>query len=292
MEMLLDGATKVFAVEVCVDLGREDALVAEQLLYLSDAGTPLDEVGGKGVAEGVGRDLLFEADAACRLLQDGEDHDARELLAAIVQEENLLTRFGRLAQIEVGVDAFACGGADWHEALLVALADDADVPLAKEEVADSQRYQLRDTQPTRVEHFEHRAVATPLDRIVIDGSNQAVNLLDRKGVGESAGAFRGLDEFGRGGVDGVAQEQKTIKTTDAAQRACLRGAFAPLLIEPREVVFDHRAFDLVGRDIVAAEDVVGEVAVVAQVGLHRVGRQATLQTDVGAVAFAPILPFC
>lgn len=47
VQMLLDGVLQMFAVEVRINLGCEDALVAEQLLHLSYARTAFQQMRGK-----------------------------------------------------------------------------------------------------------------------------------------------------------------------------------------------------------------------------------------------------
>ena len=47
--------------DVCVDHGGLQVAVAEELLDGSDVGSGFEEVGGEGVAEGVGRDVLVKA---------------------------------------------------------------------------------------------------------------------------------------------------------------------------------------------------------------------------------------
>jgi len=57
--------------------------VAEELLYRADVMAPLQEVGGKGVAEGVASNALVEAGFASRMLHRPL-HDALvEVMAAL-----------------------------------------------------------------------------------------------------------------------------------------------------------------------------------------------------------------
>lgn len=60
-QMLLDRAPQVFAVEMGVDFGREDAFVPQHLLYLADRGTAFQQVRRERVAEGVGADALLDS---------------------------------------------------------------------------------------------------------------------------------------------------------------------------------------------------------------------------------------
>ena len=123
------------SVEVGVYLGGEYALVAEQFLHLTYARTALKQMRGEGVAEGVGAHLLVDARTLGGLLDDGENHYAGESLASVVEEEYVAGALYLAAFLLVELYAVACQAADGHQTLLVALADDAYMPFAKEQVA-------------------------------------------------------------------------------------------------------------------------------------------------------------
>ena len=99
--MLLQRLAQMTVVEVGINLGCEDILVAEQLLNLSDVGTALKQMRSKGVAEGVGADFLINAGTLRRLLYDCENHHARELLTAVVEEQNLLLLLILLTHVHI-----------------------------------------------------------------------------------------------------------------------------------------------------------------------------------------------
>ena len=77
MELL----TQELAVDVGVELGGAYAFVAEHGLYGTEVGTALEEVGGKGVAQGVGGDGACDAGTGGQHLYGVEHGDAREVLA-------------------------------------------------------------------------------------------------------------------------------------------------------------------------------------------------------------------
>ena len=241
-------------------------------------------------------DGLVDARAARGVADDREDHHARKGLAAVVQKERI--RPGELAGalVEVALDLVARHGAHRHEALLVALARHADVSLAEEEVAQAQRRELRDTQPARVEHFEHGAVAASLGRRAVHGGDDAVDLFGREDVGQRAAELRRLDEFGGRRLQ-VAREQQVVEeAADAAQDAGLGGLLAAVVVEPGHVALDHAGLDVGGRRVVEQQHEVGELRQVAHVGLHRVVRKPLFEPNVGAVAagnFHPVFRvFC
>ena len=73
-----DGGLPGGRVDVGVDLGGEDGLVAEHFLDDPQVRPAFDEVGGEGVAEGVRGDLLVDARGHRLVLDDVEDVDAAE----------------------------------------------------------------------------------------------------------------------------------------------------------------------------------------------------------------------
>ena len=265
--------------------------MSEHLLHLPDRSPSFEQMGCERVAEGVGADAFFDSGIPRSLFEDGEDHDAREVAPAVVQEESILAGTGFGAFVEVAVDAFAGRGADGHEPLFVAFSDDADVALAEEEILDFQGYELRDAQSAGVEEFEHGAVAQTLDGGGVDGGDDAVDLVGREDVGELASEFGGQDEL-RGRIfDLVGDHQEVEEALDAAQRTGLRGLLASAVEKPGHVSFDHLWFDLLRGDVPHAEDEVCEGSQVAHVGLDGVLCETFFEFDVGAVATCRSLPF-
>jgi len=85
------------AVDVGVDLGGDDGAVAEHLLYGPEVGAPLEQVGGEGVAEGVGADRLFDAGQNGVLSDDVPRCHARQAGASRAEEQGVLG--GRTRQV-------------------------------------------------------------------------------------------------------------------------------------------------------------------------------------------------
>ena len=134
-----------------VYFGCYDALVAEHLLHLADAGTARYQMRGERVAERVRADGFVDAGILDRLAKDEKDHNACQFSAAIVEKECVGIPLLLLASVvEVHHYTLAGSRADRHESLFVALANDADVTLAEEQVAHSQRDEFRHAQPARV----------------------------------------------------------------------------------------------------------------------------------------------
>ena len=289
--MLLDGAAQMVAVEVGIDLGGEDALVTQHLLHLADAGTPLDEVRGERVAEGVGAQPLVDAGPLGGLAQQREDHHAREASAAVVEKEDVARGRGAGPHLQVTPHAVAGPGADGHQPLLVALAHHAQAALAEEEVLQAQPRELRHAQPARVEELQHGAVAQPLGGGGVDGGDDAVDLLHGEHVGELAPRLGRRDELGGRRVDALLEQHEVEEAAHAAQLPRLRALVAPALVEPLEIALDHLALDLARRHVPLSEHEVGELRQVAHVGLHGVVGEPLFEADIGAVAAPDLSPF-
>ena len=101
-----DFVAQAGAVDVDVDLGRGDALVAQHLLDGTQVGAALKQMGGKAVAQGVRADDLADACQFAQLLDDVENHLACQHCATAVQEQDVLAAAlgdlvgARLLQIE------------------------------------------------------------------------------------------------------------------------------------------------------------------------------------------------
>ena len=105
--------------------------MTQELLHLADIGAASQQMGGEGVAEGVGANLLVDACALGSLLDDGVYHHAREACASVVEKERVVALLALAALLLIERYALARDTTHGHKALLVSLADNADVTLAK-----------------------------------------------------------------------------------------------------------------------------------------------------------------
>lgn len=129
------------AVDVGVDLGGGYAFVAEHGLDGAEVGSALEEVGGEGVAEGVGRDVAGDARLGAEFLDEVEDHDSADVFdAALDGDEDVVLVFGRylplVAVEEVELEFLDGLGGDGHEALFGSLALDADELFVEIEIGE------------------------------------------------------------------------------------------------------------------------------------------------------------
>ena len=146
-------------VEVCIYLCGGDIFVSEHILYLSDTRATGKQMGGKGVAEGVGTDALSDTGILCGLADNIEHHNAGELCAAVTQKEVLLaTALGcstllLFAVVKVAHNKLLSHATDRNKALLTALTQNSYVALAEEEVVQLECDKLRDAQTAGVEQL-------------------------------------------------------------------------------------------------------------------------------------------
>ena len=71
-----------------IDLGRRDALMAQQVLDALQSGTVVQHRRGEGMAEHVGRTFLQRRDCRQVLVHDGIHLVARHPLALVTQEQS------------------------------------------------------------------------------------------------------------------------------------------------------------------------------------------------------------
>lgn len=90
---LLDHLSEVIAVEVRIDLGGGDRLMAQHFLNGPKVCTSLDEVGSKGVAERVRTYRLLQPDPGGQRLNNVEHHHPAELFSATVEKHIAIMSF-------------------------------------------------------------------------------------------------------------------------------------------------------------------------------------------------------
>ena len=72
-----------------IDLCSGNVLVAKHLLDGAEIGPSFEKMGCEGVAEGMRRHFLADSGGFGKLLDDVENHDARQPVAAAVQKKDI-----------------------------------------------------------------------------------------------------------------------------------------------------------------------------------------------------------
>ena len=106
-----------------------------------------------------------------------------------------------------------------------------------------------------------------------------------------ASCLRCGDKLDGRGLDLVAEQQKVIKSLDAAQFACLRRLFALAFVQEEHISLDHHLLDLRWRNVVHTQNEVGELGQIAHVCLDAIRCQILLQTDICSIRKYRFLPF-
>ena len=218
-------AAQARAVDVYIYFGGGDALMAEHLLDGAEVGAPLEEVGGEGVAEGVGRDCLSYAGAVGEPPYYSEYHLACEPASATAEEKDaflagLHDSTGALFEVR----AYCSHGdvAHRHKALLGALAGDYEIRVVEVEPGDFEVYQLGHAEPAAVESLDDGAVAHGLRRLGVDGCYEGVDFVDCEHFWEMEPGARGLQQKGGIGVYVAVVRKESEEGFYAADNASLR----------------------------------------------------------------------
>ena len=274
-------------VEVCVQLGGGDVLVAEHGLDGVEAGAALEQVSGEGVAEGVGADGFRDARGLRLELDEVEHGDAREVAAARVGQEYVvllaLARLDLLAVDEPQLQLAHGARREGHEALFAALALDAEVAFGEVEVGDLEVAGFADAQAAAVEDFDDGAVAEAFALGHVDRGDDAVDLLDGEDGGEPVAYLGGLVQAGGVLFEVFVEHEEMVEGAYAGEDA-RHGAHGDADVlegpgEAVEVVEGH------GERLDALFAQEGEQLLeVVPVGLARVGRKAHFEHQVGPVA--------
>ena len=267
--MLQDRLVPGLGVDVGVDFGGEDGLVAQHFLDDAEVGTVFQEVGGEGVAEGVGRDFLPDAGCHGLVFYHIKYRDAAEGLAEAVQEEDVfvLAFGGGRSGGEVGADGIGRNLSQGYEALFVAFADDIHEAIVQVHVRKAEAGGFGDTQAAAVQHFQDGAVAGTEGRLQVHGFQNG------RDFGLAQHGRKVLTQFGR--VYPVAGVLLHLALFHAPVEKAPQGAKKTCSAALGEAIGRHLA--KVGRDLGRCHrpgrtvHVLEEALHVVAVGCHRVG---------------------
>ena len=89
---------QVAAVQMHIDFCGANVFVAEHGLYGTEVGAPLQQMGGKAVAEGVGTDVFGDAGPLCVFLDEDKEADAAQMAASGGGDEDVVLFSGSYFQ--------------------------------------------------------------------------------------------------------------------------------------------------------------------------------------------------
>lgn len=175
------------AVDMQVYLGRGYALMTEHLLDGAQVGSPLEQMGRKGVTQRVGRDVAAYAGSHRQVSDYVVYHEARQLPSAAVEKEDVPVGWRDAQHLPLGqIRPYLLYAAVRHRhyALLVTLALHHQVMLIGIYVAHLQIYQLADTQSAPVERLHNGAVTLRFRQLRVYGGYHGIYLLHAQHFGQ------------------------------------------------------------------------------------------------------------
>ena len=144
-------------IEMSVDFGSADAFVSKHHLNGTERSTPFEEVCGKGVAEGVGRNDLVDVGRLDILLDVVKHRDTRKVTSATGRDkyEIFVLRFDGYvgARIKPVVEFVNSSWRNGDNALFVALACDTNEPFIEEEIGEFEVAHFAHTESAAIQHF-------------------------------------------------------------------------------------------------------------------------------------------
>ena len=284
----LDNLPQVVAIQVRVDLRCGDGFVTEHFLHRAQIGAAFNEVRSKRVTKSVRADRLVQADVEREILDDGEDHNPRELLSISIQEHKalmpLLRRLVRRTSanfLHIELCILQRIATDRHEALLIALARNAEKAHIGVNVVQLEVNKLADTKTGTIQHFQHRAVAASFGFGLVDGLQELFDLGIAQRVGKFATQFGSLQQ-GRGiFFDERLKEQVFKKSFETREDARLAMGAHAQLINVLEELLTLPGGDRKRRRVgmLHAHKLLEQRHVV-EIGLDGVRRQGTLEFEI------------
>lgn len=295
MKLCMDLA-QVFAVHVQVDLGGGDGFVAEHFLHGAEVGAAFDEVGGKGMAEGVGTHVFVQAGEGGEVFDGGEDADAGEAAPLLVEKGEVF-----VAPLDGEMDAHFCevmpemkqsGFADGHEALFAAFSKDFHKALIGIDAREFEAGQLGDAEAGGIEDFEQGPCADALRRFRVDSGKYGLDLLHAQHDGQLAAKAGQFQLFAGVVGEPAVGEEKSVKGAQGgdiagqgalAEQAVLhqKGEKFAQTIEGHQAgvchLHDRCGIELVPRDVV-------------EIGHAGIFGDAPLQGQVELVFFQCLVP--
>ena len=153
---------EALASHVRIDLRGRQIAVAEQHLHHAQVRAVIEQMGGKGMSQSMGREVPVDAGLAGITLDDVPERLARHAISAARREEKI----GAAVEQNVSAPAVYEGLepshgflAERNQALAIALAEHANDALIEIDLRELQVHEFGYPQTGGIEHFEHGAIA-------------------------------------------------------------------------------------------------------------------------------------
>ena len=145
--MMLDNFTsESVPVDMCIDFSGGDGFMSQHALDGPQIGAAFQQMGGEGVAERMGTDILGDAGFFRQLFYHVKHHDAGDIIAPSCQKYVIFVSFLDFSQVTVCKPIlyfFDGAGGDRYQALFAAFAFHLDESFLEVKVGDFQVTQFR-----------------------------------------------------------------------------------------------------------------------------------------------------
>lgn len=206
-----------------VNLCGHDALMSQHCLNGAEVCPALQEVCGKGVAQGVGADGFGDACEGGILAQVVEHRNARKTAAPPLADKHeiLLARLGRDggAVDKPQPQLFGGAGRHGHKPFLAPLAHNPQESFFEKQIGHFQVAQLAYAQPAAVKHLNHGTVALAERLRKVNGRDYGVHLFEGKHLGQVDALLWRLEQRGGVGFNVAVHQQEAVERAHARKHA-------------------------------------------------------------------------
>ena len=205
-----------------IDLGGGEVGMAEHDLHTAQVGAVFQQMGGKGVPEGMGRDTLADTGQIGPFFDDVPEGLTTHGVPQAGEKEELVVTGGIepvAAPLQVGVDPLTGRFTDRHQPLLVPLAQGHQIADRQVDLAQLEPDQLRDPQTGGIEQLQHGQVADILARAAGTGRKKGIHLLGGEEFRQLVQGAGGLDDRSRVDIGVVLDHQELVEHADSRQAA-------------------------------------------------------------------------
>lgn len=195
--------------------------VPKHLLYCTQVGTALNQMGGKTVTERMWRYLLRDSGIGGIVLDEDKKRYARQGLPPGPRHKDVVLITSLYVYMPAHLKPIMqfpdCPWRDGHQPLFFALSMYSYEPFVKEKVGDAQIYEFADAQAAAIQHLYDTMVPGSLGLAQVYGIKNLVYLIHRKHLWQMLPYLGRLHQFRGVLLYFLLQRQEAVKGTHSAQ---------------------------------------------------------------------------
>lgn len=268
-----------------IDLGGHNRLVTQHLLNGTEVGSTIDQMGCKGVTQGVGANDLSYANRLCRDLYNVKDRDAGEVVTEAVEEDIVLTMRGYgkfVAAPEIGFDKLFGLGTDGNQTLLLTFAKNLNIVLVEMEIAHLEVGKFRNAESAAIESLYDGTVAETIDLINIKRGLHRVDFLNGENGGNLAPDLGSLNRLCWVSLQLFLQNKVFEERANSAKHTSLSARAYAILSQPYDETAKVVDCNLLGGEVskLVLIEVVHEFEQVIIISLNGVWGESTFEAKI------------